>query len=145
MPSTRPSTCPAVPVSGHIRFRIRLPRGQEKDGFTELVAFTCAFAFLDSGKWAWTFTINGTERIELMDGSDHVQDIHDIGTELRRWWREQVPLLYSDTDGQTYKVVLSDYKESQPFALPAHAPVSDDRLQLQAAAEAYYNISLLEV
>jgi hypothetical protein len=133
-----------IPLSGHVRLRIRLPRGQEKDGFTELVGMTCAFAFLDSGKWAWSFTINGTERVELMDGSVHVQDIHDIGTELRRWWREQVPLKYVDTDGVTYAVVVSDVKESQPFAAPAITPDGDDHLALQKAPEAFFTVTLLE-
>jgi hypothetical protein len=134
-----------IPLSQHVRFRIGLPRGQEKDGFTELVSFTCAFAFLDSGKWSWAMTINGSEKVELLTGDVQTQDIHDIGTELRRWWREQLPLQYRDTDGETYRVVLADYKESQPFVAPAVAPEASDLLHLQAAPEAFYNITLLEV
>lgn len=133
-----------IPPSTAIRLRIKMPRGTVAQGFTELVAFTVGFVFLDTGKWAWQFTVNGTERVESRADDTEKQNVHDIRTELTRYWRDRVPLTYTDVDGSQYTVQLTSLHETQPVIGPESGFVNPD-LTVERGREAFYAVTLTEV
>lgn len=136
-----------VPTSKQIRFRVSLPRDPSRPatGYTELVGHTLAFAMLDSGKWTWQVTINGTGRVERPEGvGTEIQNVRDIGLELRRYYRDKIPLRFLDVDGQEYLVQVYSYAQSQPVIAPefeVHSP----ELGWEAGREAFHQLTLLEV
>lgn len=134
-----------VPIGPVIRFRIRMPRGQSATGSTELLSFTASFAFLDTGKWSWQFSVNGTERVELRDGRGSKQDVSDIGTTLRSYWRDRVPLVFRDVDGVSYRVQVTAYSESMPSIGPRSNYQDPLTLAQDSAQEGFHSITLLEV
>lgn len=133
-----------LPISSQIRFRYSLPRGIDVSSFTELIASTVAFTFLENGKWSWTFTVNGSYRVEGRDLVGHFQNIHDIGTELRRYWRDRVPLTFRDLDGQSYKVQITNFTESRPNITPPRRFYGGDGTS-EEGDEALYHLTLLEL
>lgn len=135
----------AVPTSPAIRFRIRMPRGQSAIGYTELIAFTASFLFLDTGKWAWQVTVNGTERVEGRDGTKILQDVSDIGSTLRDYWQNRVPVVFRDVDGASYRVQVAGYRESQPIIGPRSHFTDPVTLASDSAQEAFHNLTLVEV
>jgi hypothetical protein len=135
-----------VPRSAHVRFRLELPRGTDTDSFTELIAFTCSFRFLDSGKFNWRFSVNGTAEVETADAEDSlIQDTHDIRTELRRYWRDQLPLVFKDVDGELYRVVVTGFQENQPIVGPPNIFGDQATGEYSSSREAFYSITLTEV
>lgn len=128
-----------VPISEQIRFRIKMLMGVNVTSYTELVAFSCSFAFLDSGKWSWGFTINGAEAVERDDRSTEKQDVKALEGQLRQWARQKTPLRYRDLDGSTYNVQIVSFSGTRPVVGPRIIDGDD------FGREAFYHLTLLEV
>ncbi len=121
-----------VPVSPTIRFRITYPT-KTTVAFTEQIAMTLTFLFLDSGKWSWSFTILGADKPEQLDQSLLTQDIATLRSTLRAFWTDRDPLTFRDVDGSSYTVFLSALNEAQPFIDPS------------GVNEAMFSVSLTEI
>lgn len=135
----------SLPPSEQVSFKITMHRGVDVVNWSELVAFTAGFVFLDTGKWSWSFTVNGTERVEGPDGNGVFQDVHDIGSELRRYWRERIPLQFRDLSGDTHEVQILDFQESQPIIATPVGFTDPETLETTQAQEAFYTVTLIEV
>jgi hypothetical protein len=125
----------AVNPTEHWRFKIDMDMGTDPDVIGELVAYSCAFAFLDTGKRAWTLTINGADAIEGRDGSTVSQDVALTASTLWGYAEDKTKLTYHDLDGSTANVQLQGFKESQPVIGP----------NVGTRPEAFYALTLIEV
>jgi hypothetical protein len=128
----------ALPVSPNIRLRFQMQR-TDPATFTELVAFTASFVMLETGKRAWNFTINATQYVEARDREPIVQNVHDIQSELWRYFTDRIPLDFIDVDGAEYKVSLTNVNEARPVIGPAVD------LQAEQGLESLISVQLIEV
>jgi hypothetical protein len=125
-------------VSKSLKLRFRFPRSSSTNlsKFTEILAFTTTFSFVDTGKRSWVFTILSPERIEQIDQTTLLQDIDLISTTLDGWVSSSTPLFFTDLDGQSYKVQLVSLAKNFPVVTP----------QVDGGyREATYSVSLVEV
>lgn len=124
----------SIAASKQIRFRLYLPRGVDVVGYTELVAFTCTFDLLPSGKKTWALTVNGSAQIEARDGTALDRDVEETRRQLWEWVRLRTPLEFKDLDDETYKVTLR---------LSEHLPIVGP--DVVSEPEAFYGLTLVEV
>lgn len=124
--------------SRSIKLRFRFPRESDADlsKFTEVVAFTMTFSFVDTGKRSWVFTILGNERIEKVDGTTLIQDIDLMSTTFDSWITNTTPLFFTDLDGEAYKVQMVSLAKNFPVVAPR---IDGDY------REAAFSVSLVEV
>ena len=120
-----------------IRFRFTFDRGTNATDSTEMVAWTMSFAFLENGKRAWHFVVNGADEIEGRDGASVTQDVSDYASNLWSWARDRTALVFTDLDGTTANVQIVGLKEHQPIIGP--------NIDGEARPEAHFAVSLLEV
>ncbi len=116
-----------------IRYEVSFDK-QSEVAYTELIAMTTSFVALDSGKYGWSFTINGADNVEQLDGTMLAQDGDELRAALRGFFQSKETLTYTDLDGNAYSVYVSALSESQPFIDAA-----------QDAREAYFNVTLTEI
>ncbi len=136
----RPVDLSGITPSRHIRFRFKL--SSNVTYHRELVAYTMTFAMIETGKRVWNITINGSEEVERYDAEFiesrvQAQDTTDFATTLDGWGVAGTPLTFTDLDGSTAKVTISDYRKSLPIIAPK--PTGETH------PEAYYTLTLLEV
>jgi hypothetical protein len=121
-----------------IRFQIAFEVEPEDAGqFIELMAYTVSFTFeeTETKKHAWSFTVNGSDRIEGRDNSDVEQETDTIRDQLWAWMDNKTELRFRDFSGDTKAVKIDDLIEQMPLI----GPDAPDEV------EAYYSITLLEV
>jgi hypothetical protein len=104
----------AIAASPYIRFRFTLPRGTDVAGFTELLGFTMSFIFVDTGKRAWSFTLNVADEVEGQDGLSVPQDVDAIIDALFLWATEKTPLVFTDINGDQANISIGFASEIQP-------------------------------
>lgn len=124
-------------VSPGMRLRFTFPRDDDVTGFTELLAFTLTFSFLDSGKRSWSMAILGARRVEDVSGDTYIQDVDTLRTTLWSHFNSGDALYFSDIDGDVHKVSLIQVEQS----LPVIGPVLDEN---NDAREAFFQITLVE-
>jgi hypothetical protein len=123
-----------VPLSKVIRFRLTATKTDLT--FTEVIALTCNFLFLDSGKRAWQFSVNGAEKIEALDLTTITQDVLEIDQTLWEWWEDKQLLDFTDLDGVVRKVIVSDIGDAKPYV--------GNKLA-DGSREGFYSLVLTEV
>ena len=98
-----------------------------------------------SEKLAWSFSIAGTEEVELQDGTSEVQPLAELRSTLWSWAKNHTQLSFKDTDGQTYTVKVDSLNEQQPVVMPPavfddpSSPISPE------GREAFYSLVLVQV
>lgn len=123
-----------VPLSKVVRFRLTATKANLN--FTEFVALTTNFLLLDSGKRVWTLTVNATDLIEALDATTHTQDVAAIDAALWGWWEDKDLLDFTDLDGVSRQVVVTDISDAKPYI---GKPLDD------GGREGYYSVVLTEV
>ena len=135
----------AITPTENIRFRIKLDADTPTNAVTyhrELIAWTLSFAMLDTGKLAWSLTVNGSEEIETLDaeleeGTVQAYDTGDLSAQIKTWAVSKSPLTFTDTDGTAYDVQIVGYTRTQP--LVSIEPTGE------TAPEAHHVLQLLEI
>lgn len=120
-----------VAPSKLIRFRIKVDTDTPDSAVTyhrELVAITTSFSMLETGKMAWSFTINASENIETLDASElsgatseatvQAYTPSEIRSQLWSWYTAKTPLTFRDLDGVDYTVALEHLREVRPVIAP---------------------------
>jgi hypothetical protein len=128
----------AVPVSPNIRIRFVFHRA-DPGTFTELAAYSLSFVMLDTGKRVWGFTVNATQYVEARDQEPTIQNVHDIQSELWRYYLQRLPLDFTDVDGAVYQVALTSVNQQRPIIGP---PVD---MQAEGSYESLIGVQLIEV
>lgn len=124
----------AITPSPAIRFRISIAKTIV--ALSEILAFTMTFLFLDTGKRGWRMTVLGADQVEQYDGTTLDQDTATLKSTLWGFWTNRTTLDFTDLDGTTAKVTLSDLNESQPIVGPALP---------DGSMEAFYSLVLTEI
>ena len=125
----------ALDPSSGIRFRFSMSNTTVDYG--EIIAFTCRFYWLDSGKQAWSMTVLGTDQPEGVDGSALDQDVAALRSTLWSYWTDRTTLVYRDLDGTDHTVYVSDMSELQPIIA--------DAVDENGTREAQYSLVLTEL
>jgi hypothetical protein len=126
-----------IPVGKRIRFRFSLQRSSKDTVCSELVAFTVGFLFLSSGKKVWTFSINGSEILQRVDGTNEVQDPGELAALLSEWADQRVALNFTDFGGRKARVNITSFSDFKPVVGPAVNDAGD--------REGFYAVTLTEV
>ncbi len=124
-----------IGATRHIRFRFTLPRGTSITTFSELIAFTCSFAFGTNGKKGWIISINGSEAVEGRDGSTVSQDVTLMASTIWGWLNTKQTFV--DVDGSSHTVQVQQVTEQQPLVGP--------NVTSQSRPEAFFALTLTEV
>jgi hypothetical protein len=123
-------------ASRRIRLRFRFPRGSNVTNFSELVAFTVTFAFVETGKLSWMLTIPAISELETDAFTTEQADVSEIKAQLRTWSTASTHLIFRDWDNLEYKVQLRSVQE--------HAPAIGEPVD-GAIREAFIILVLVEV
>jgi hypothetical protein len=134
----------AITPTENIRFRIQLDFDTPDSAVTyhrELVAYTVQYAILDSGKWAWNLSINGSHDVEIKtaefdESITQTQDMSDMDDSFSSWAIDKTPMTFTDLDGTSYTTQIISYTQSKPVI----APVTETN-----HSESVHMITLLQV
>lgn len=74
-------------------------------------------------KLAWGFAIRAIKGLRLLNGQFEQRTPAEIVADIKAAWAKNVPLEYVDVDGETYSVILTEFKGRQPL----HADKRSDR------------------
>lgn len=81
----------------------------------EIDRFTLQYVPTQFKKKAWSFTIRADENLQLVNGQREPKDGAEILAALQASWEKNVPISYTDTDGQIYNVIITDFSARQPI------------------------------
>lgn len=105
-----------VPSGRRVRFRFTFSMtGADASVYTELVAFSVGFLFLDNGKYVWGFSANGADRPQLLDRTSPEQDVAALAAQLQTWAADRTSLIFKDLDGSIAKVNITRYEDFKPI------------------------------
>ncbi len=122
----------AIPNSRTIHLRFTFDQaGTANENIVELISHSLSFLVKGDSRKQWSFSVPAVLNPEGMDEEMHDQEPTDVTDQLWDWFEAGQQLVYKDTNGRNYTVIISNLRENQ--------------LQVTADNEAHLLVTLLEV
>jgi hypothetical protein len=110
-----------IPQSGAIRFRMTFDKAQITTGYTELLAYTVSFMFVNTqhgSKHVWNFVVNAAHKVEGRNGTTVTQNVDLMCKAFWYWRKVNAVIKMRDLDGDVRHVQCRDMVEQQPIIGP---------------------------
>lgn len=98
---------------------IRAARTLQWQGYVK--RFTIRYIPNPLKKKAWSFAIMAVNGLKLLNGKREPRSADTLIADLETAWRSNVSVPFTDADGQTYNVMVTDWKGRQPLQNPKRA------------------------